>query len=92
MYICFVEYKIEPWHRESFLIFTADIKKQFPEVLIYEGADQPNLFVEVWNCQTKSAAEQIKEERLSGRSPWAVLTDWIVGGRAKLHVWTFQAI
>lgn len=90
MYICFAEYRIMPEHREQFLAYTGKLMESEREIKLYEGTDQPSLFVEVWSASTAEAAEHIKEERCSERSPWFSIADWIVGGTAKLHVWTFK--
>jgi hypothetical protein len=90
MYICFAEYRIAPEHREQYLALAAGQLSGRDDMYLYEGTDQPNLFVEVWQAPTFAAAEQIKEERRSGRSSLAQITAWIPGGESKLHVWTFQ--
>ena len=90
MFICFAEYKIAPEYAAQYKQFTTQLKNQYSEVALYEGTDQPLLFVEVWSCATLEQAEQIKEERLSERSSWSPISEWIVGGRSKLHVWTFK--
>lgn len=60
--------------------------------LLYEGTDQPLLFVEVWEARDEAHAEDIKEERCSERSSWHAVADWVAGGAAKIHAWTFRPI
>lgn len=93
MYICFAEYRIQPEHRLKYLEMAAELQKdESRSIQWYEGTDQPGLFVEVWHAQTEEEAEQIKEERCSERSSWGELSQWIIGGKAKLHVWTFKPV
>lgn len=90
MYICFAEYKIMSEHRESFLTFTKDLLESTTNIRLYEGTDQSNLFVEVWQADTIEEADQIKKERCDERSPWYRISEWIDGGKNKLHVWSFK--
>ncbi|NIK78431.1 hypothetical protein FHS15_003569 [Paenibacillus castaneae] len=92
MYICFAEYQIAPEHRQLFLDYTKTLLANVHDVYLYEGTDQPNLFVEVWNAPNAEEAERIKKERCDERSPWFFITEWIVGGEAKMHIWTFKGI
>lgn len=92
LFICFAEYKIAPEYVGAYIKLTEQLKKKYSEVNLYEGTDQPLLFVEVWSCASLEQAEQTKEERLSERSSWSPISEWIVGGRSKLHVWTFKPL
>jgi len=93
MYICFAEYKIQPDYRDDYLLEVDKLRLQEEELVhVYEGTDQPSLFVEVWSCRDEVHALRVKEERLSERSPWFALSSWIAGGPAKLHVWTFKPV
>ncbi len=92
MYICFAEYKIMPEHREPYLALVNKLKEKDSRVKVYEGSDQSELFVEVWTAQSQEEADAIKEERCGERSSWHAVSQWIVGGGAKLHVWTFKPI
>ena len=92
MYICFAEYKIDPSYEAEYRSLTTELTAKYNHVSLYEGTDQLGLFVEVWNCSSLEQAEQTKEERLSERSSWSPITRWIVGGRSKLHVWTFKSV
>lgn len=90
MFICFAEYRIMPEYRERYLAETARLLRGCPGTTLYEGTDQPNLFVEIWPAATLEEADRIKKERCGERSSWSVVTPWIAGGEAKLHVWTFK--
>lgn len=90
MYICFAEYRIIHEYRQEYLAYTDTLLSGLHDVHLYEGTDQPNLFVEVWNAGTAEHAERIKKERCSERSPWFCISEWIVGGSEKMHIWTFK--
>lgn len=86
----FVEYLI---HEESKAIFEEIIEKliaNYSNVEVYEGTDQENLFVEIWNDRDFSYYEELKQERqLSSLPIWKELNNCIVGGAVKLHMWHF---
>ncbi|MHA6483078.1 hypothetical protein ACX1C1_14385 [Paenibacillus sp. strain BS8-2] len=91
MFITFAEYRILPANLDMYLAETKRLTEKFHgRVTLYEGCDQPGLFVEIWNASDEAEAENIKKERCDQRSPWAILTPLIQGGEAKLHVWTFK--
>ncbi|OMF28123.1 hypothetical protein BK133_19115 [Paenibacillus sp. FSL H8-0548] len=90
MFICFAEYRIAAEWRETYLNYTSELLAGVQDVQLYEGTDQPGLFVEVWNASSLEQAEQLKEERCNERSSWFKVSEWIVGGAAKMHIWTFK--
>ncbi|QAY68195.1 hypothetical protein [Paenibacillus protaetiae] len=94
MHICFAEYKISPEYREPYLAYTGNLlaSGKYESLTLYEGTDQPCLFVEVWTAGSAEEAEQIKEERCDERSSWYRVSSWIDGGAAKMHVWTFRPV
>ncbi|RIX53057.1 hypothetical protein D3P08_10435 [Paenibacillus nanensis] len=93
MYICFAEYKIMPGEIENYRMKVEELRKaEARSFQLYEGTDQPGLFVEIWHADNEEEAERVKEERLDERSPWSALSQWISGGTAKLHVWTFKPV
>lgn len=90
MYICFVEYRIDEQHQEPYRDHMEHCMKQLKQLHIYEGTDQPGLFVELWQAASEEEARRIKEERLSAHSPLAAVSQWVPGGAQKLHAWVFQ--
>ncbi|MEK8129635.1 hypothetical protein WMW72_17140 [Paenibacillus filicis] len=101
MGIVFTEYKIDAIHRTDYLTWAADLKQEFAELEIYEGTEQPNLFVEIWSglSQEKYAAlkaarigedSRIAQDEESGR--WRTMELWVAGGRPKIHMWQFSPI
>jgi len=90
MHVCFVEYRIEPeFERE----YRAWIRGRQAEegFLLYEGTDQPGLFVEIWEAADKAGAEAIKKERCDERSSWTVMRDWLPRGKQP-HAWVFRRV
>ncbi|KQO01055.1 hypothetical protein [Paenibacillus sp. Leaf72] len=92
MYICFAEYRIKTENKIEYLHYIEQMKAANAELRVYEGTDQPDLFVEVWQAESEEEAEQIKKERLNERSSWGQMADWVPGGAAKVHVWTFKPV
>ncbi|MBH5319188.1 hypothetical protein I6N90_15400 [Paenibacillus sp. GSMTC-2017] len=93
MYICFAEYRIMPEFIDQYLAEVTRLQQfEKRQVKLFEGTDQPGLFVEIWSAEHAEEAEQIKKERCDERSSWFELSQWIVGGPAKLHVWTFKPV
>lgn len=94
MFICFAEYKIRPEEKEKYLAYTRELlgREPYKTVQLYEGTDQPCLFVELWAADTGDHAEQIKKERCNKRSPWYRVSEWIPGGADKMHIWTFRPV
>jgi len=91
MFICFAEYRIMEPYRQTYLALSSELVRTSSHALVvYEGTDQPGLFVELWTAEDEATAEQIKRERCGERSPWRPVDGWVQGGRAKVHVWTFR--
>ncbi|MBO7745172.1 hypothetical protein I8J29_13260 [Paenibacillus sp. MWE-103] len=92
MYICFVEYRIAPEAEAQYRAWIADKRSEAPGFALYEGTDQPLLFVEVWDAGSLEEAENVKKERCGERSSWRHMADWVPGGAAKIHAWTFKPV
>ena len=90
MYICFVEYQIDPSAEGKYRNWIADRLPADNRLKLYEGTDQPLLFVEVWEAEDEQQALNIKEERCSERSSWHEMAAWVPGGSLKIHAWTFK--
>jgi hypothetical protein len=89
MYLCFAEYRIAEENRERYFDLIASLRPSHPEMYLYEGTDQPGLFVEVWKAGTKEAADGIREMRLSGDSPWSAVSRLASGD---IHAWVFRSV
>ncbi|QHW30762.1 hypothetical protein GZH47_07760 [Paenibacillus rhizovicinus] len=92
MFICFVEYRIDSAAELTYREWIAEKQDEFPGFKLFEGTDQPLLFVEVWEAPNVEEAERIKKERCGERSSWRDMADWVPGGSAKIHAWTFKPI
>lgn len=62
MGIIFVEYRIDEQKREDFLPFIHSLAEGAPMEL-YEGSDQPGLFVEIWRGLSEEDYLCMKEAR-----------------------------
>lgn len=92
MDIALVEYRIREESRTAFKDWALAV---FPieEMELYEGADQPGLFVESWRGKAVDTFEEWKKERQDSSHPlWSPLHAWIDGGAAKLHIWRFNRV
>lgn len=89
MYRCFAEYRIAEENRERYLELMAALGASHPEMNLYEGTDQPGLFVEVWEAGTKEEADRIREIRLSDDSPWSAVSRLASGN---VHAWVFAPV
>ncbi|MFW5433927.1 hypothetical protein [Paenibacillus apiarius] len=88
--IIFVEYRIDPKLRETYLSL---VKKQLQchaNAVLYEGTDQPNVFVEQWLRTSHEDYVRMKTLRLEESSEWDAITACIPGGREKFHIWEFE--
>jgi len=91
--ICFVEYRISAQYEQHYRNWMDDKRKTMPAgFMLYEGTDQPLLFVEVWEGEDAEAAGKLKEERCSERSSWSTIAPWVEGGASKVHAWTFVPV
>ncbi|WP_274652500.1 hypothetical protein [Paenibacillus humicola] len=92
MPICFVEYRIDPDFEAEYRHWIGEKQAAPGGFELYEGTDQPFLFVEVWKAESVEAAERIKKERLRERSEWSRMAAWVQGGAPKIHAWTFRPV
>jgi hypothetical protein len=91
MGIVFVEYKVFPEKREAYLQWMNSLTREESRLELYEGSDQPDLFVELWRDFGEEEYRTYKKTRLeSAGSPWAGLADYVPGGAAKIHIWHFR--
>jgi hypothetical protein len=107
MSVTFIEYQILPEHRSAYSEWMKQVRAAFPELEVYEGTDQPGLFVELWKGQSHEEYKQLKEARLNlhleseeasqenggfGKMDWKPLHNWATGGRGKIHIWHFGKV
>jgi hypothetical protein len=93
VYRCFVEYRIDPEARDAYLAWLGDMRATLNRAYhIYEGTDQPGLFVEVWEAESEEEAGRIQEERLDPRSSWSAMFEYVPGGQSRIHAWVFRPV
>ncbi len=87
----FVEYTIIQEKRLNYLHYMQKIVNQ-TGLELFEGSDQPGLFVEIWSDVSYTEYESFKKQRLHPEmnSDWASFGDNVVGGLSKLHIWHFS--
>ncbi|MBO8173377.1 MAG: MFS transporter [Bacillaceae bacterium] len=89
----FVEYKIKQEKRQEYLGLIAQMKRELAKqgarhFELYEGTDQPDLFVEMFDVDTEAAYRQIKQSR----EAHPVLDHCVEGGKNKINIWAFRQI
>jgi len=83
----FVEYQILPQHRPAYSEWMMKVRAQSPSLELYEGSDQPGLFVEMWEAASVEEYLDMRTVRLqtetetdresSSSFPWIwVAVDW----------------
>ena len=87
--IIFVEYRIDPNKREAYELAIDRLLRTRANCILYEGSDQPNVFVEQYFETTPEQYAHMKQQRLEQESEWDEITACIPGGRSKLHIWEF---
>jgi hypothetical protein len=94
----FVEYKIKEEMREQYLQEISNLSLAMEKIgatdfLVYEGVDQSNLFVEMFNVPSIEAYRKLKRKRSEEKAGsgvfWQSINDCIDGGSEKLHMWAF---
>lgn len=91
------EFKIIDDKRDIFLSLLEDLTNNLRElgaegeISVFEGVDQPGLFVEEFILKDKEAYDQMKKVRDSESSPfWQEYNTCILGGKTKLNIWAFE--
>jgi hypothetical protein len=89
----FVEYTICKEYRHDYLQFISKVIKNNPNLEVYEGTDQKNLFVEIWSDCDLELYEAMKNERKNKDfSKWNELSSYIDGGKEKMNIWHFEKL
>jgi hypothetical protein len=86
----FVEYTIDQEKRKAYLHYMQKIIKQ-TGLELFEGTNQPGLFIEIWSDINYAGYESLKLERSNPEkgSEWESFGEMILGGLSKLHIWHF---
>jgi hypothetical protein len=91
----FLEYKVIEEYRESYLEVMRQWDRNIPQDVtvlnyhFYEGADQPLLFVEMFDVESLEQYQMIKRQRCDQKT---LIEPFIEGGRKKIHMWAFREI
>ncbi|MBN6187896.1 MFS transporter [Aneurinibacillus sp. BA2021] len=97
----FAEYKIQAEKRQDYLRKIDDIAMAMQQIgvddfIVYEGVDQPGLFVEMFHVPTMDAYRKIKRKRCEDKAApgvfWQSINDCLEGGTDRLHMWAFAPI
>ncbi|MCR8645308.1 hypothetical protein NV379_21865 [Paenibacillus sp. N1-5-1-14] len=93
MYKVWVEYHIMPESRESYLRFMEKKLRDYKHLELYEGTDQPGLFVEQWDALDHEEYLLLKGRRKDeDEEEWAEFTGYVKGGISKINIWHFTQI
>lgn len=94
----FVEYKVLEDKKEEYLRKIKDIEYALHKIgaidfKLFEGADQPNLFVETFQVPAMVNYEKLKRKRVLEDAQegvfWQSINDCVEGGKEKIHMWAF---
>ena len=94
----FVEYKVKAEMRGTFIGLVQQLndwatRSEARHFKIYEGTDQPLLFVEEFFVDNLEQYRRIKEERRTEQHPfWHAFHECVDGGARKINIWAFQEI
>jgi hypothetical protein len=97
----FAEYKVKEEMRGQYLEKVSHLSLAMEKIgvtdfFVYEGVDQPNLFVEMFHVPSVEAYRKLKrkrcEEKAEGGVFWQSINDCIDGGSEKLHMWAFTPV
>lgn len=89
----FIEYKVRSEYKQQYVKFMGEIQAKFSHVELFEGTDQPGLFVEIWHDCSFHEYEKIKNDRITQPTPeWEPLNTYIEGGKDKQHMWHFKLV
>ncbi|MFC5589764.1 hypothetical protein ACFPRA_12740 [Sporosarcina soli] len=94
----FIEYKVIPEKRKQYLKLAEQIADQYKDFQIqnfsvYEGIEQPNLFVEDFVITNYEFFNRLKSFRLEEQIPfWQDLHSCIYGSASKLNIFAFEEI
>lgn len=88
----FMEYRIKEENIGSYQAAMREVKEYMIKQNVmnyhhFEGVDQPFIFVEMYDVETISEYERLKELRCE-KEPF--FAEFVSGGRGKIHMWAFR--
>lgn len=94
MWLAFSEYHIDSIHRAKYMSWAEKMTGRYPSLRIYEGTDQPGLFVEVWEGMEHTAFQAVKSYRVEeigeGDADLLEMKQWLAQGKERIHMWHFH--
>jgi len=88
----FVEYKIRKELRHTYISSINKLLKMNSNLEVFEGTDQKELFVEIWNNYSHQQYLIMKQERTNNIPQWNEINSCIEGGSEKIHIWHFTKL
>ncbi|OXM87083.1 hypothetical protein [Paenibacillus rigui] len=103
----FVEYQILPQYRPAYSAWVGKVRAVCPQLEVYEGSDQPGLYVEMWEGVSQDDYRRMKAIRKDkagnvenhlpmaadwAQVDWSPLAEWVQGGESKIHIWHFVKV
>jgi hypothetical protein len=92
------EFKVSAEKRKDFMDLLPAVKRELEgmgavEISIFEGTDQPGLFVEEFIVADMEAYESLKKARNEEVSEvWEQQHACVPGGKNKVHIWAFAKL
>ncbi|WP_035100270.1 MFS transporter [Aneurinibacillus terranovensis] len=97
----FVEYKVLEEKRTEYMEQMESLRHAMEKIgvddfQVYEGVDQPGLFVEMFHVPTVESYRKLKRKRCEeppGKSGfWQMINPYVSGGTEKIHMWAFAPV
>lgn len=96
MSLGFAEYHIHSNHREQYMSWVRVMTGRYPSLQVYEGTDQPNLFVESWEGISHEDFEAMKSYRKKGQGngdeDLRLVSNWLAEDNGKINMWHFRKV
>jgi hypothetical protein len=92
------EYKIKDDKRDQFFELLSNLMEHLEmlgaeQISIFEGTDQPGLFVEEFILRDMDEYMEMKEEREKEQLDfWREFHECIEGGKSKVNIWAFSKV
>lgn len=97
----FVEYKVIEEKKDEYYGKMKDLALVMEKIgakdfKVFEGADQVNLFVEMFQVPAMSSYHKLKRKRCEEEAEqgvfWQAINDCVEGGKEKIHMWAFLRV
>lgn len=97
----FVEYKVIEEKKDEYLRKIRDLELVMNKIgakdfQVFEGADQPHLFVEMFQVAKMESYYKLKRKRCQEEAEegvfWQAINNCVEGGKEKIHMWAFLPV